>query len=150
MVASKRGTREVPCNRHRVLIVDNCEDIRSVLGQIVTALMPGCAVDCAANGVEAVKSFGVAHQAVLLVDVFMPGMNGEKTFTEVQKICQDRGWEEPSVVFCTAWISPNEIYRLIDQDPSHHHLLHKPIPNEDLMRCLTPHLDVRGRKDFHN
>ncbi|HVE87752.1 MAG TPA: response regulator [Myxococcales bacterium] len=76
----------------RVLVVDDDADWREYLRQSLVDL--GYEVDEAGSGAEALAALQRSHYSVLLLDHYMPGMNGE----EVVKKLPAPG---PSVVLVT-------------------------------------------------
>ena len=58
----------------RVLVVDDYEDARELLGIILEHI--GFEVLLAANGTEAIESARQNHPDVVVMDLFMPGMDG--------------------------------------------------------------------------
>jgi len=60
----------------RVLVVDDDADWREYLRQSLTEL--GYEVDEASSGPEALKALKESTYSVLLLDHYMPGMNGEE------------------------------------------------------------------------
>ena len=66
----------------RILIVDDCEDIRDFLAASLQA--EGYSVVTAANGAEALDELrGTAPPSVMLLDLEMPVMSGWQVLTEV-------------------------------------------------------------------
>jgi CheY-like chemotaxis protein len=124
-----------PPNRRRILIVDDETNIREIFRQVLLLGLPGCRFDVAVNGAEAVESFRQAHQGVILMDLRMPLMDGERAFCEIEKICVSERWEMPSVVFCTGYDPPNGVKEIVAGDPRHG-LLQKPVTNEILLETL--------------
>ena len=59
----------------KILIVDDDPDVRRLLATAFTTRRP-YAIDEAANGIEACIKLGSYHPAVLILDVFMPDMDG--------------------------------------------------------------------------
>ena len=67
----------------RVLIVDDNEDIREVLGTYVAK--EGFEPVVAKDGFEALDLFKKANPAVVLLDVMMPGMDGYKVCEKIRE-----------------------------------------------------------------
>lgn len=124
-----------PCTPRRILVVDDEKAIRDVFHLVLTLGLPGCKVDVAVNGAEAVSLFSDIHQQVLLMDLHMPIMDGETAFCEIQKICEMNKWQMPSVVFCTGYEPSNVLKELIANNPAHC-VLRKPVSNNILVDAL--------------
>jgi len=60
--------------RHRVLVVEDSEDVRELLAECVRSL--GHEVDVAADGIEGLASFASVSPNVALLDVGLPGIDG--------------------------------------------------------------------------
>ena len=67
----------------RILIVDDNEDIREVLGTYVAK--EGFEPVVAKDGFEALDLFKKANPAVVLLDVMMPGMDGYKVCEKIRE-----------------------------------------------------------------
>jgi len=125
----------VPVDKSRLLVVDDNLLVRSTFDLILSVQFPGCTLDFATNGQEAVESFKAGHHGILIMDIRMPVMDGYTAFCEIQRICQENRWEIPSVIFCTAAEPLTAVCDLVGEDPSHC-LLHKPIRNSVLFQAL--------------
>lgn len=68
----------------RVLVVDDEEDIRNNLSDILTDL--GYEVDIAGDGLSALELVRKAHYDVALLDLRMPGMDGITLYREIKKL----------------------------------------------------------------
>ena len=129
-----------PCDRHRLLIVDDEKAIRSVFQQLIALGLPHCSIDLAVNGAEAVDEFRWRHHGVILMDLHMPVMDGETAFHEIKKLCEEEGREMPAVVFCTGYDPSERLQKAIINSRSHF-LLRKPVTGETLVEVLKPRLD---------
>lgn len=129
----------VPCEKGRLLVVDDEKGIRLVFQQIVAYGLPDCRVDLAVNGAEAVEAFRAVHYSLVLMDLHMPVMDGETAFHKIQEICTTDGWEMPAVVFCTGY-DPSPNLRQIVSNSDLHYLLRKPVANDVLVDVLRSRL----------
>ena len=70
----------------RILIIDDEESMREVVGEIITAI--GCTVIAMANPVEALIWFKAHHASIdaIVLDMIMPQMGGRECFAELKKI----------------------------------------------------------------
>ena len=129
----------VPCQQQRVLIVDDDDAIRKIMKQILLSDIPGLTVDVAINGMDAMKRFHAEHHAVVLIDLFMPVMNGEQAYRGIEQMCQREKWEMPAVVFCTAYNPSRELRNLVAMNPRHA-MLQKPVKNDVLVEAIRSRL----------
>lgn len=130
-----RGRDENVCDKSRILIADDEQSIREVFRRVLSYGLPKCRIDLAVNGAEAVESFRQAHQGVILMDLHMPVMSGDRAFMEIRHICMESGWEMPAVVFCTGYEPPHEIHNIVSENPKHC-VLRKPVSNDTLIEAL--------------
>lgn len=129
-----------PCDKKRILLVDDEKVILETFGRVLSLRMPNCRIDVAVNGAEAVEQFSAAHHGVILMDLNMPVMDGKTAFIEIQKRCRDEKLEMPAVVFCTGYDPPDTLKALLANNPMHC-ILRKPIPNALLLSTLQHRLD---------
>lgn len=127
------------CDNSRILIVDDEKGIRELFKKILSLDIPDCRVDLAVNGLEAIDVFKTAHHKVILMDLSMPVMDGEVSFKEIMKYCDEADWEKPSVVFCTGFAPPNTIQSVVGTDTSHA-LLAKPVSRDTIVKTLKSKL----------
>ncbi|RJR50126.1 MAG: response regulator [Desulfobacteraceae bacterium] len=71
----------------RVLMVDDEEQFRSTTSKILTR--KGYETTMAASGEEAIEALKKARQDVVILDMKMPGMDGNQTLLEIRKIDPD-------------------------------------------------------------
>ena len=97
----------IACDGERTLVVDDEAAILRLFRTVFKLEIPGVIVDVALNGLQAVDSFVKNHQAVLVMDINMPVMDGQAAFHEIEKLCRERNWNMPAVVFCTGYAPPD-------------------------------------------
>jgi CheY-like chemotaxis protein len=85
----------------RVLVVDDYEDARELLGLILEHV--GFKVLLAANGADAVEIARLEHPDVVVMDLFMPGMDGIEA---TRRIKADPASQEVPVIAYTARTAP--------------------------------------------
>lgn len=124
------------CDDSRTLVVDDEAAIVSLYRRIITTVIPDMNVDTASNGKEAVDSFIEKHQSVLLMDIHMPVMDGQMAFREIEKVCRERNWIMPSVVFCTGYAPPSLVKEVVSND-SRHRLLLKPPSFDEIIGAVS-------------
>jgi len=66
----------------RILVIDDEEDIRDVLTQILNRA--GFQVDVASNGAEGIEQLRKAPTSVVLTDIIMPGNDGVIVIKEIR------------------------------------------------------------------
>jgi PAS domain S-box-containing protein len=71
-----------PRSRVRALVVDDLEENRTVLAELLRGL--GCEVAMADRGAEAVRMAAAEKFDVALIDILMPGMDGIETATHLR------------------------------------------------------------------
>lgn len=130
-----------PARAGAVLIVDDEATIRDVFRNILSAEFPGIEVDCATNGKEAVDAFSDRHHSVIILDIVMPEMNGEEAFYRIQRICRERRWGMPSVVFCTGFTPPETILEVVRKEKLHCYQP-KPMSRETLVNTVRDCLEL--------
>ena len=136
---AKTARVTLPCNGRKILIADDESSIRDLFLQVVRYGLPNCRVDLAVNGEEAVEAFRNGRHAVMVMDLKMPVMDGEKAFLEIVKLCKAENWAMPAVVFCTGYDASGRIEKLVKENPSHC-LLRKPVMNDELMEAIKARL----------
>jgi two-component system, cell cycle sensor histidine kinase and response regulator CckA len=135
-------THVVPCDRHRALVVDDERAIVWIFQQRLEHDLPDVHVDSAGNGQAAVEEFRRGHHAVLVMDLSMPIMNGREAFEEIARICKDRGWEMPAVIFCTGF-APPDVRDLILKGHPENTLLTKPVSTAQVVKAVEESLAHR-------
>lgn len=92
----------------RVLHVDDDEDIR-VLTRATLEIVGGFAVEQCATGYEAIDQATVFKPDLILLDVMMPGIDGEQTFLRLRDI---ESLDHVPIVFATAKVHAESIVKL--------------------------------------
>lgn len=128
-----------PCRKDRILVVDDDEPVRRILKQVLMADFPALAIDVATNGMEAMKLFHNEHHAVIVLDLFMPIMNGEQAYRGIERMCDKEQWAMPAVIFCTAHNPSSEVRRFVTSNPNHA-ALQKPVKNDVLIQTVRSRL----------
>ena len=72
---------------HRILIIDDEDDIREV-AKLSLETIAGWDVVTAGSGASGIRTAQDSQPDAILLDVMMPGMDGPTTFLELQKIPQ--------------------------------------------------------------
>jgi CheY-like chemotaxis protein len=138
-VSGGTGNDHVPCDRARILIVDDESSIVKLFKMLLEFDLPGRRIDTASNGVEALEKFSAGHHRVLIMDLHMPVMDGLHAFLNIQNACRERRWEMPAVVFCTGYAPPDSVLKAVAEG-SVHCLLQKPVTSEALVKTVVSRL----------
>lgn len=134
------GPEAVACDRDRALVVDDEKAIVKLFGSIINMEIPGLAVDVASNGLEALDSFSSRHQGLLIMDIHMPVMDGEAAFREIERVCREKNWIMPSIVFCTGYAPPALVKEVVSSGAGHG-LLRKPAGYKDIVDAVRARLN---------
>jgi CheY-like chemotaxis protein len=125
----------------RILVVDDEKNIRELFLALISLHLPKSRIDVAVNGTEAVELFRQTRPDIILMDIMMPVMNGEKAFVEIKRICSENKWQMPSVIFCTGYAPSDLIDMILKEDPRHC-LLTKPVTNANLLKVIQERMPV--------
>lgn len=126
-------------DRNKVLVVDDESMIVRLFQMILSASIPGVTIETAANGLEAFDKFRTNHYAVILMDLHMPVMDGQRAFGEMDKYCSQNDWEMPAVIFCTGFVA-SETLRSIVGNSTKHCLFTKPVRGDTLVDAVKARL----------
>lgn len=133
------GIGQVRSGSDSVLLVDDEPSILRLFRVMLRSGIPQARIECAENGSEAIRKFEKERADVLVLDLCMPVMDGQRAFLEIEKLCEVREWAMPAVVFCSAFAPPGAVRERIAADPRHC-LLHKPIFNSELVDAVKARL----------
>jgi len=133
----------------RILIVDDEIVLRQLFTSILRNKFPDFEVDLATNGKEALDVFAQRHHQVLLLDLAMPVMNGEEAFFHLRRICQEKVWDMPSVIFCTGFAPPETVLAVVRKEHLHCYQP-KPISAETLISVVRDCLEIQKLRENRN
>jgi len=127
-------TRQLKPNL-RVLVVDDEDTVRKfVKGVLIDA---GLYVIEAQNGQEAIEIFKASYKDIDLVilDIIMPGIKGDKVLKEMRKICNDM-----KIIVASGYMSEHQRKSLKEEHVDA--FLYKPFSDKELIRtiCSLPDL----------
>jgi len=137
--AADAGHSEQPlkcADAGRILVADDFDTIREMLGLMLRRKLPGVQVDLAADGEQAVALFKKWHPAVIVLDFMMPKKTGEVVFAEIKAFCGEQNWEQPRIVFCTGYALPTALEAEVEAVGSHHLCLFKPVEPAKLVNTI--------------
>ncbi len=109
-IAPSQNYKEIPCsinleNEHtyipsKILVVDDNRLNLMITTKMVSSLTPEVRIFEAENGYEAIESYNINDQELILLDIQMPGMNG---FEVAKNIREKKGNEHhPKIIAVTA------------------------------------------------
>lgn len=93
----------------RVLHVDDDDDIRAV-AKVALEVVGGFTVLQCASGADALKRAETFAPDLVLLDVMMPGLDGEQTFHLLRKVS---GLATSPIIFATAKVHQQSVDRLL-------------------------------------
>ncbi len=93
----------------KVLVVDDLEDNRNVLGRHLTRM--GCDVSMATNGREALDSIRRGEHEIILLDIMMPEVDGFEVIEKVRANLE--GWQ-PAIIAVSARHDTDAITRALN------------------------------------
>lgn len=92
----------------RILHVDDEPDIREIV-RLSLELVGGYSLDQCASGVEALEKVEALAPELIILDVMMPGLDGEQTFKKMREI---EALSATPIVFMTARASQSDYQKL--------------------------------------
>lgn len=90
----------------RVLVVDDDEDARLLLGEIFADR--GAHVTCASSAFEAIDELRRGHPDIVISDIGMPGMDGFTLMRAIRRLPRDEGGCTPAIAL-TAHARPDDV-----------------------------------------
>lgn len=123
-----------------IMVVDDEPTLLKFFEYVLQREMPDLTVDHAGNGAEAVALFNVKHHSLIILDISMPIMNGEEAFHEMKRICKEKKWEMPAIIFCTGYTPPDSIRQAIAHENIHCYLP-KPVTKDTLINAVKNRLE---------
>jgi len=139
MPPSKKNAKKTaplkPCDSQRLLIVDDDAAVRQTFQAIISGALPDLKIDIATDGTEAVEVFRAAHQGIVLMDIYLPVMNGLEAYNQIELQCSVSKWQMPRMVFCSGFFPSATLKGIVEANPEHC-ILHKPVRNELLIETI--------------
>lgn len=112
-----------------ILVVDDNDGIRQLFTLILND--EGYTVELAKGGEEAINKVAIKTPSLVILDVYMPGMNGIDTFKELQKIIPDT-----PIIFLSAYTEKKTLAKGID-DGLVKHFISKPFDLTELLNLIN-------------
>lgn len=126
-------------NRKRILVVDDVEQNRVVVGALVETL--GYDVESARDGLEALAKLADGFDLVLL-DVMMPGLSG---FDVLRRMRRDPRWQDLPVIMVTALDSRADRVQAVSAGASD--FIAKPVDRTELVVRISSQLRLKEAQD---
>ena len=133
----ERKRRSFVAPQAKILIVDDNEDIREVLGTYVAK--EGFEPVVAKDGFEALDLFKKANPAVVLLDVMMPGMDGYKVCEKIR--------EQSDVPIILVTAKGDDYDRVMGLDIGADDYIVKPFNGDEVMARVRAVLRRMGRSE---
>jgi two-component system, OmpR family, response regulator ChvI len=134
----KTSRTDIKCkfHNHRILLVDDDEDIVEVLKRGLE--LEGLQVDAYSSPQEALQSFKPDRYDLAVLDIKMPGMNGFQLYREIKK--QDHAI--PACFLSAFEIHEDEFRKVFPSMNQVKAILKKPISINELVKQITPLLKL--------
>lgn len=120
---------------HCILVVDDSEDMRSLLGQLLEGA--NYRVVFAEDGQSSLLEAILHHPDLILMDLSLPGMSG---WEAVEQLRQMHDFQETPIIAITAHVTRYEQERALAAGCTAH--LGKPFDPVELLACVRRFLDM--------
>jgi two-component system, OmpR family, response regulator len=132
MVTDRLTQKPVP---PRILLVDDEPKIRGFIARALSSA--GYAIDCAADGDDALRQLGLGEYGLVILDLIMPGMDGRTVLT---RLISDRPDQPVLVLSCLDDVTT----KVTCLDLGAHDYLTKPFSLEELLARVR--VQLRGEQ----
>jgi len=119
---------DIPSERN-FLAVEDSATVRLYLRRALERGFPGCRIQEAKEGVEALEVLGRSEVSLILTDLLMPGMDGESF---LERLCRNPIHAEKPVIVLSGNI-PGSLVRLLRMKP-HYRLIFKPATADKILQ----------------
>ena len=136
--AVKRALERAP-GPATILLVEDNDEVRGLLALFMKRL--GYTVFEAATGLEAIDRASTAHPDLILMDLRLPGMNGDDVTAQLKATPSTR---DIPVLITTGYLAARQVKRAFDSGAAE--VLYKPIDVTLLRDVLRRYLSKRTRK----
>jgi CheY-like chemotaxis protein len=123
-------------NRIPVLVVDDHQRYRELFCQLLSDCFPNVHPSTAADGSEALRLAELTPFALVVLDYYLPWINGGDVVRQLRARCQHRQVAAPRIVLTTSEPDGARLARIIGADG----FLHKPISAEEIRAVIGPML----------
>jgi CheY-like chemotaxis protein len=121
----RRSVREMSLNECRVLVAEDDEVFRETVAELLR--LEGYVVESVANGAEALASVAESRPSVMLLDMYMPVLDGQRVAEELETL----GVDVPLVVMTGAQELDYAAFGINAQD-----WLEKPFKMKELLPAI--------------
>lgn len=137
MLRNEQGHSDAE-SRLTVLVVEDEPSVRAMMRLIIERA--GYALLCAGNGADAIEITAQAHPDLILLDLYMPGMDGIETLRRIRRFDTD-----VPVVILTGYPCPETIRDAVGLGVTEY--LSKPFENRELVAIIHASVNAarRGR-----
>lgn len=122
-----------------ILLVEDNDEVRGLLALFMKRL--GYTVFEAATGLEAIDRASTAHPDLILMDLRLPGMNGDDVTAQLKATPSTR---DIPVLITTGYLAARQVKRAFDSGAAE--VLYKPIDVTMLRDVLRRYLSARTKK----
>lgn len=133
------GAETTVCDPGKILVVEDEGMLRNMFVSALKSAFPDISIDAAIDGRRGGELFSEGFHGLLVMDVSMPVMNGERAFDEIAAICAREAKMVPPVVFCTGFVVSPRLQEIIG-DGSYHTCIKKPLAVSDLIKTVEEKL----------
>jgi len=130
------------CDSKRILIADDEPMVRKVYVDAISKLLPDLKVDVADNGNLAVEIFAEKKHGLVILDIYMPVMNGEDAYKAIKHFCEESRVKLPPFIFCTGYIVSGFVTDVVG-DGKYHACLKKPFSADDMINAIKKSLSYK-------
>jgi CheY-like chemotaxis protein len=123
----------------KILLVEDNDEVRELLALFMKRL--GYNVFEAATGLEAIDRASTLHPDLILMDLRLPGMNGDDVTVQLKAIPSTK---DIPVLITTGYLAPRQVRRAFDSGAAE--VLYKPIDVTTLRNVLRRYLSARTKK----
>ncbi len=127
--------RRTPCSENKVLIVDDETNIRNLFNNILRLNVPDLSLEMAENGRRAIHAFEETHHCLIILDMKMPAMDGQKVLQQLREMCRLKHWQTPAVLLCSGYDS-RHVAEAMTQSKMRCAFVQKPIGKRDLVHAV--------------
>jgi CheY-like chemotaxis protein len=129
-VTKRLGSNAVKTSGHRVLIVDDNEDVAASLAMLLA--MQGVEVHVEHDGPSALRAVRTFAPTIALLDIGMPGMTG---YEVAKTIRSDAEFAKVKLIALTGWGQPSDVRQAHEAGFDRHCI--KPVDPELLVTLLS-------------
>ncbi|MFL9927542.1 response regulator [Herbaspirillum lusitanum] len=122
----------------RVLVVDDSATSRVVIEKQLKKF--ACLVETAANGGQAITAMEKSRYALVLLDCYMPDMNGYEVARYVRRMEAEQGLSHTPIIAISAEADAEHVQLCLDSGMDG--ILGKPLPQDELKKILSLWCDI--------